>query len=64
MADPLVLALGGTRSGKSRWGLQRATTLAGKGGRVWFLATAYALIAIIAGAATFVSSQARLTEQV
>lgn len=31
---------------------------------VWFLATAYALIAIIAGAATFVSSQARLTEQV
>jgi adenosylcobinamide kinase/adenosylcobinamide-phosphate guanylyltransferase len=41
MADPLVLALGGTRSGKSRWGLLRATTLAGEGGRVWFLATAW-----------------------
>ena len=40
MAEPLVLALGGTRSGKSRFGLARATTLAGDGGRVWFLATA------------------------
>ena len=35
-----MLALGGTRSGKSRFGLARATTLAGDGGRVWFLATA------------------------
>ena len=40
MAEPLVLALGGTRSGKSRFGLARATTLAGDGGRAWFLATA------------------------
>ena len=40
MAEPLVLALGGTRSGKSRFGLARATALAGDGGRVWFLATA------------------------
>ena len=40
MAEPLVLALGGTRSGKSRYGLRRATELAGREGRVWFLATA------------------------
>lgn len=31
---------------------------------VWFLAMAYALIAVIAGAATFVSAQSRLTEQI
>ncbi len=41
MAEPLVLALGGTRSGKSRWGLRRVTELAGASGRVWFLATAW-----------------------
>ena len=41
MADPLILALGGTRSGKSRFGLAAATRLAGDGGRVWFLATAW-----------------------
>jgi adenosylcobinamide kinase / adenosylcobinamide-phosphate guanylyltransferase len=41
MAEPLVLALGGTRSGKSRWGLRRATELAGTAGRAWFLATAW-----------------------
>ena len=41
MADPLILALGGTRSGKSRFGLAAATRLAGEGGRVWFLATAW-----------------------
>jgi adenosylcobinamide kinase / adenosylcobinamide-phosphate guanylyltransferase len=41
MAEPLVLALGGTRSGKSRWGLRRVTELAGTSGRVWFLATAW-----------------------
>ena len=41
MAEPLILALGGTRSGKSRFGLRRATELAGAGGRVWFLATAW-----------------------
>ena len=40
MADPLILALGGTRSGKSRYGLAAATRLA-DGGRVWFLATAW-----------------------
>jgi adenosylcobinamide kinase/adenosylcobinamide-phosphate guanylyltransferase len=40
VAEPLVLALGGTRSGKSRHGLRRASELAGPGGRVWFLATA------------------------
>jgi adenosylcobinamide kinase/adenosylcobinamide-phosphate guanylyltransferase len=40
MADPLILALGGTRSGKSRYGLAAATRLA-NGGRVWFLATAW-----------------------
>jgi adenosylcobinamide kinase/adenosylcobinamide-phosphate guanylyltransferase len=41
MADPLILALGGTRSGKSRFGLAAATRLAGDGGRAWFLATAW-----------------------
>jgi adenosylcobinamide kinase/adenosylcobinamide-phosphate guanylyltransferase len=41
MADPLILALGGTRSGKSRFGLAAATRLANAGGRVWFLATAW-----------------------
>jgi adenosylcobinamide kinase/adenosylcobinamide-phosphate guanylyltransferase len=41
MADPLILALGGTRSGKSRFGLATATRLAGDEGRVWFLATAW-----------------------
>ena len=41
MAEPLILALGGTRSGKSRFGLAAATRLAGDGGRVWFLATAW-----------------------
>jgi adenosylcobinamide kinase/adenosylcobinamide-phosphate guanylyltransferase len=40
MANPLILALGGTRSGKSRYGLAAATRFA-KGGRVWFLATAW-----------------------
>ena len=40
MADPLIVALGGTRSGKSRFGLAAATRLAGDG-RVWFLATAW-----------------------
>jgi adenosylcobinamide kinase/adenosylcobinamide-phosphate guanylyltransferase len=41
MADPLILALGGTRSGKSRFGLAAATRLAGDTARVWFLATAW-----------------------
>ena len=41
MAEPLVVAFGGTRSGKSRWGLARATDLAAADGRVWFLATAW-----------------------
>jgi adenosylcobinamide kinase / adenosylcobinamide-phosphate guanylyltransferase len=40
VADPLVFVLGGTRSGKSRFALQRVTTLAGTG-RAWFLATAW-----------------------
>lgn len=39
MGSPLVLVLGGTRSGKSRFGLARARALAG-GGPVAFLATA------------------------
>jgi adenosylcobinamide kinase / adenosylcobinamide-phosphate guanylyltransferase len=39
MASPLILALGGTRSGKSRFGLATAVRLAGEG-RAWFLATA------------------------
>ena len=41
MADPLILVLGGTRSGKSRFGLAAATRLAGDTARVWFLATAW-----------------------
>jgi adenosylcobinamide kinase/adenosylcobinamide-phosphate guanylyltransferase len=41
MADPLILALGGTRSGKSRFGLAATERLAGDGGRAWFLATAW-----------------------
>jgi len=41
MAEPLILALGGTRSGKSRFGLAAAHRLAGDGGRAWFLATAW-----------------------
>jgi adenosylcobinamide kinase / adenosylcobinamide-phosphate guanylyltransferase len=41
MAAPLILALGGTRSGKSRFGLARTKQLAGDG-RAWFLATAMA----------------------
>ncbi len=41
MADPFILALGGTRSGKSTFGLAAATRLAGDAGRVWFLATAW-----------------------
>jgi adenosylcobinamide kinase / adenosylcobinamide-phosphate guanylyltransferase len=39
MATPLILALGGTRSGKSRYGLATTRRLAGDG-RAWFLATA------------------------
>jgi adenosylcobinamide kinase/adenosylcobinamide-phosphate guanylyltransferase len=39
MATPLVLALGGTRSGKSRFGLATTKRLAGDG-RAWFLGTA------------------------
>ena len=42
MATPLLFALGGTRSGKSRWALAQAHRLAGTDGRVWFLATAIA----------------------
>ena len=41
MADPLILALGGTRSGKSRFGLATTQRFAGEG-RAWFLATAWA----------------------
>jgi adenosylcobinamide kinase/adenosylcobinamide-phosphate guanylyltransferase len=41
LADPLILVLGGTRSGKSTFGLASATRLAGASGRVWFLATAW-----------------------
>ena len=40
MARPLILALGGTRSGKSRFGLAATRRLAGDG-RAWFLATAW-----------------------
>ena len=40
MAAPLILALGGTRSGKSRFGLATARRLAGEG-RAWFLGTAW-----------------------
>src|SRR6478735_1458820 len=39
MAQPLILVLGGTRSGKSRYGLAATERLA-DGGRAWFLATA------------------------
>jgi adenosylcobinamide kinase/adenosylcobinamide-phosphate guanylyltransferase len=38
MATPLILALGGTRSGKSRFGLATTKRLAGDG-RAWFLGT-------------------------
>jgi len=41
MASPLILALGGTRSGKSRFGLATTRRFAGTG-RAWFLATAWA----------------------
>ena len=40
MARPLILALGGTRSGKSTFGLAAARRLAA-GGRAWYLATAW-----------------------
>jgi adenosylcobinamide kinase / adenosylcobinamide-phosphate guanylyltransferase len=40
VAAPLILALGGTRSGKSRFGLATTRRLAG-GGRAWFLGTAW-----------------------
>ncbi len=39
MARPIVLVLGGTRSGKSRFGLALTRRLAGDG-RAWFLGTA------------------------
>ncbi|HET7031123.1 MAG TPA: bifunctional adenosylcobinamide kinase/adenosylcobinamide-phosphate guanylyltransferase, partial [Candidatus Limnocylindrales bacterium] len=39
MSRPLVVVLGGTRSGKSRFGRDRAATLAGAG-PVGYLATA------------------------
>lgn len=41
MASPLILVLGGTRSGKSRFGLAATQRLAA-GGRAWFLGTAWA----------------------
>jgi adenosyl cobinamide kinase/adenosyl cobinamide phosphate guanylyltransferase len=41
VATPLILALGGTRSGKSRFGLATTKQLAGDG-RAWFLGTAWA----------------------
>lgn len=40
MASPLILALGGTRSGKSRFGLATTRRLAA-GGRAWFIGTAW-----------------------
>ena len=40
MANPFILVLGGTRSGKSRFGLELTMTLAG-GGQATFLATAW-----------------------
>jgi adenosylcobinamide kinase/adenosylcobinamide-phosphate guanylyltransferase len=40
MASTVILALGGTRSGKSRFGLATARRLAGSG-RAWFLGTAW-----------------------
>lgn len=39
MANPLILVLGGTRSGKSQVGLELTKSFAGSG-RAWFLATA------------------------
>ncbi len=39
MANPLILVLGGTRSGKSKIGLDLTRSFAGAG-RAWFLATA------------------------
>jgi adenosylcobinamide kinase/adenosylcobinamide-phosphate guanylyltransferase len=41
VAAPLILAMGGTRSGKSRFGLAATRRLAGDG-RAWFLGTAWA----------------------
>jgi adenosylcobinamide kinase/adenosylcobinamide-phosphate guanylyltransferase len=41
VASPLIVALGGTRSGKSRFGLATTRRLAGDG-RAWFLGTAWA----------------------
>jgi adenosylcobinamide kinase/adenosylcobinamide-phosphate guanylyltransferase len=40
VANPFILVLGGTRSGKSRFGLELTTTLAGRG-QATFLATAW-----------------------
>jgi adenosylcobinamide kinase / adenosylcobinamide-phosphate guanylyltransferase len=40
VASPLILALGGTRSGKSRFGLATTRRLAA-GGRAWFIGTAW-----------------------
>lgn len=40
MANPLVLVLGGTRSGKSHFSLELTKAFAGSG-RAWFLATAW-----------------------
>src|SRR5919201_1846399 len=40
MASTLIVALGGTRSGKSRFGLATARRLAGDS-RAWFLGTAW-----------------------
>lgn len=40
MAEPFILALGGTRSGKSRFGLAITRAFAAEG-RAWFLATAW-----------------------
>jgi adenosylcobinamide kinase / adenosylcobinamide-phosphate guanylyltransferase len=40
VASPLVFVIGGTRSGKSRFALERTTEFAA-GARAWFLATAW-----------------------
>ena len=40
MASPLIFVVGGTRSGKSRFGLAATRRLAGDG-RAWFLGTAW-----------------------
>ena len=40
MASPLIVVVGGTRSGKSRFGLAATRRLAGDG-RAWFLGTAW-----------------------